>query len=75
MKLGLVLNLLKRKRKMEKNNLTKKEKKELAKVLKKLQDEILNEAKNLVNDYTKNPSDMSGSLVTIHQNSPILKKN
>ena len=63
------------KKRKEKNNLTKKEKKELEALLKKLQGEILEEAKQLVKDYTKNPSDMSGSLVTIHQNSPILKKN
>tara|TARA_B100000287_G_scaffold425348_1_gene471502 strand:+ start:493 stop:702 length:210 start_codon:yes stop_codon:yes gene_type:complete len=46
------------------------DKKELEKLLK----EITKEAKKVVKDYAKNPSDMSGSLVTVHQNSPVLKK-
>ena len=48
--------------------LTKKEKEEL----KKIQDEILDEAKKVVEDYSKNPSEMSGSIQHIHENSPAL---
>ena len=32
----------------------------------------LKEAKEVVNDYTKNPSEMSGSVTQVHQNSPYL---
>ena len=48
--------------------LTKRDKKELE----KLQKEIIEEAKKVVEDYTKNPSEMSGSIVEIHENSPAL---
>ena len=50
------------------NKLTK-EQKEL---LEQLQKEIVNAAKKVVNDYVDNPSDISGSSVNIHQNSPFL---
>ena len=43
-------------------------------ILKKLIEEINKEAKNVVEDYVKNPSDMSGSVVQIHEDSPFLKK-
>ena len=56
---------------MDGEEMSEKEKKELKKII----DEINEEAKKVVKDYTKNPSEMSGSLITIHQNSPILKKN
>mgnify|MGYP003138143298 CR=1 FL=1 len=49
-------------------DLTKKEKEELE----KLQKEIIDEAKKVVEDYVDNPSDISGSTVSIHQNSPYL---
>ena len=49
--------------------LTKIEKKELEKLIK----EITEEAKKVVEDYIKNPTDMSGSMVMIHENSPLLK--
>ena len=49
-------------------DLTKKEKEELD----KLQKEIIDEAKKVVEDYVDNPSDISGSTVNIHQNSPFL---
>ena len=42
------------------------------KELEKLKKEILEEAKKVVNDYVDNPSDVSGSVVNIHQNSPYL---
>ena len=48
--------------------LTDKQKKELQ----KLADEVLKEAKLVVKDYEDNPSDISGSMVNIHENSPFL---
>ena len=42
------------------------------KELKKLKKEILDEAKKVVDNYVENPSDISGSVVNIHQNSPYL---
>ena len=40
--------------------------------LQKLANEVLNEAKLVVDDYDNNPSDISGSLVSVHENSPFL---
>jgi hypothetical protein len=48
--------------------MNKKQKKEL----KKLISEITEEAKNVVDDYKKNPSEMSGSVIEIHENSPYI---
>ena len=45
------------------------------KELEKLKKEILDEAKKVVNDYVDNPSDISGSVVNIHQNSPFLDED
>ena len=42
------------------------------KELEKLKKEILEEAKKVVDNYVENPSDISGSVVNIHQNSPYL---
>ena len=42
------------------------------KELERLKKEILEEAKKVVNDYVDNPSDISGSVVNIHENSPFL---
>ena len=56
---------------MEDNNLTKKQKEELE----KLQKEIVDEAKKVVENYVDNPSDISGSTVSIHENSPFLDSN
>tara|TARA_R100001594_G_scaffold137558_1_gene180702 strand:- start:319 stop:546 length:228 start_codon:yes stop_codon:yes gene_type:complete len=50
------------------DDLTKEQKKELE----KLKNEIIDEAKKVVNDYVDNPTDISGSVVNIHQNSPAL---
>ena len=50
------------------NELSKEEKEELQ----KLTDEITEEAKNVVEDYVKNPSEISGSLVEIHEDSPFI---
>tara|TARA_Y100001963_G_C6687402_1_gene402905 strand:+ start:649 stop:828 length:180 start_codon:yes stop_codon:yes gene_type:complete len=57
---------------MSKNNILSKDQQE---EIKKLVDEITNEAKKVVDDYTKNPSNMSGSIIEVHENSPHLKKN
>ena len=51
-----------------KNSLTKEQQEELQ----KLTDDILGEAKKVKNDYKNNPSDISGSLVSVHENSPYL---
>ena len=48
--------------------LTKNDKKELQSLL----DDITSEAKKVKEDYEKNESDMSGSLVHVHENSPAL---
>ena len=50
------------------DDLTKEQKKELE----KLQKEIVDEAKKVVEDYVDNPSEISGSTIGIHQNSPYL---
>ena len=50
------------------DDLTKEQKEELE----KLQKEIIDEAKKVVEDYVDNPTDISGSVVNIHQNSPFL---
>ena len=50
------------------DELTKEQREELE----KLQKEIIDEAKKVVNDYVDNPSEISGSTINIHQNSPFL---
>ena len=50
------------------DELTKEQKKELE----KLQKEIIDEAKKVVDDYVDNPSESSGSMVRVHENSPYL---
>ena len=42
------------------------------KELERLKKEIIDEAKKVVEDYVDNPTDISGSVVNIHQNSPFL---
>ncbi len=49
--------------------LTKEQKKEIEKLV----ELITNEAKLVVEDYVKNPVETSGSIIQIHENSPILK--
>ena len=49
-------------------NLTDKQKLELQGII----DELTEQAKLVVEDYIKNPSDMSGSLIQIHHKSPFL---
>ena len=53
------------------DELTKEQKEELE----KLQKEILDEAKKVVDDYVDNPSEISGSTINIHQNSPFLDED
>ena len=48
--------------------LTDKQKEELQ----KLADEVLKEAKLVREDYENNPTDISGSVVNIHEKSPFL---
>jgi len=50
------------------DKLTKEDKKELQSLL----DDITSEAKKVKKDYEQNESDMSGSLLHIHENSPAL---
>ena len=42
------------------------------KELKKLMEEMTEEAKKVRKDYEKNPSEISGSRIHIHENSPFL---
>ena len=53
------------------DKLTKEEQKELDKLLK----DVLKEAKAVVEDYANNPSEVSGSVIQIHQDSPFLDKD
>tara|TARA_R100001594_G_scaffold81703_1_gene116214 strand:- start:365 stop:616 length:252 start_codon:yes stop_codon:yes gene_type:complete len=48
------------------------EKETLKKELEQLKKEIMEEAKKVVDDYVDNPSEISGSTINIHQNSPAL---
>ena len=48
--------------------LTKEQKKELQ----SLTDDIMSEAKEVRLDYERKPSEMSGSVVRVHENSPYL---
>ena len=50
----------------------KKKLEQLKKEIEKLIKEITKEAKLVVEDYTSNPSHMSGSIVQIHETSPFL---
>ena len=50
------------------DDLTKEQREELE----KLQNEIIDEAKKVVENYVDNPSEISGSTINIHQNSPFL---
>ena len=45
------------------------------KELERLKKEILDEAKKVVENYVDNPSEISGSTVNIHQNSPFLEED
>tara|TARA_B100000073_G_scaffold316898_1_gene293872 strand:+ start:1474 stop:1674 length:201 start_codon:yes stop_codon:yes gene_type:complete len=45
------------------------------KEIERLKKEIMEEAKKVVNDYVKNPSEISGSVIRIHQDSPFVDEN
>ena len=51
--------------------LTKEQKEEL----KRLADEIMNLATEVVQDYEENPSEVSGSTIQIHEDSPFMSDN
>jgi len=53
------------------DDLTKEQKEELE----KLQKEIIEEAKKVVDNYVDNPSEISGSTISIHENSPFLDED
>ena len=53
------------------DELTKEQREELE----KLQKEIIDEAKKVVDNYVDNPSEISGSAINIHQNSPFLDED
>jgi hypothetical protein len=55
---------------MSKDILTKEQKKELQ----KLADELINIADGVVTDYIDVPSEISGSVVNIHENSPFMNE-
>ena len=48
------------------------EKEALEKELEQLKKEIMEEAKKVVDNYVDKPSNISGSTINIHQNSPFL---
>ncbi len=50
-------------------HLSKEQQEELNKII----EQITNDAKSVVEDYVKNPSEASGSMVIVHENSPFLK--
>ena len=45
------------------------------KQIEQLKKEIMDEAKKVVKDYVDNPSEISGSTVHIHQDSPFVDEN
>ena len=53
------------------DDLTKEQREEVE----NLQNENIDEAKKVVEEYADNPSDISGSVVNIHQNSPFLESD
>jgi len=53
---------------LDRSGLTKEQQQELFKIT----EEILNAAENVVDDYNTHPSEASGSIIQIHQNSPLL---
>ena len=55
---------------MEKNLLTKKQREELQKLI----DGIVDDAKSVLKDYKESPSEISGSVVSIHENSPFMEE-
>ena len=56
---------------MSEDDLSKEQKTELEKLLR----ELNTLAKEVFDDYSKNPSELSGSVTQIHENSPVLDDN
>ena len=52
------------------DDLTKEQKEKLQ----KLTDEIIDSATGVFEDYQSNPSELSGSIIQIHESSPFLQK-
>ena len=50
------------------NLLSKKQKKDLEKLI----EEMTEEAKLVIDDYKENPSELSGSIIQVHEDSPYL---
>ena len=48
--------------------------KEQQKELKELQKQMVDEAKKVVKDFKDNPSEVSGSVTVVHEDSPYLKE-
>ena len=57
---------------MSNSKLTKKQKKEQKEKLQKLIDDILELADEVVKDYENKPSELSGSVIQVHEDSPYL---
>ena len=38
-------------------------------------EEVMKEAQNVVEDYTKNPSELSGSVIQVHEDSPFVDES
>ena len=53
---------------MSKNELTNEQQQELDNII----NEVTDEAKSVVEDYVNNPSEISGSTVVIHEESPFI---
>jgi len=53
---------------MNKNDLSKEQKEEIQ----KLADEVLKEARLVIEDYKENPSELEGTITSVHENSPLL---
>ena len=59
---------------MKKKVITEEQFNEWKKEVDRLVKEMTEEAKSMIEDYVKNPSDTSGSVTQIHEDSPLLKE-
>ena len=59
---------------MKKKVITEEQFNEWKKEVDRLVKEMTEEAKSMIEDYVKNPSDTSGSVTQIHEASPLLKE-
>ena len=79
MKLGLVVKHQRKGKRMTKKKevepdfieLTTEQKRELNDAW----NEIMDDAKKVVDDYAENPSEMSGSVIQVHEDSPFMDSN